>query len=300
MSFLNPVSLPVKRFSSTDAGAPQINYAKRAAGDVKAVLKACLVTGYGEKAGAGWSIKNELDTKADFVSPIVEMSDYRLSIDDSTSLTKWSYFFNDELVTPVNSSSQKSFSYIDSSSAKNGWDLIVTDGGFYFIEQLYTSVVSGFVNRVTFFGQSKLAINIQQAKNIGFWVAGYNAPNLPYEFFDPLDINKKHYRLGAYESIKFAGVNISNFGAIGYKNSALGNVELLSPLYLMTDDAFIAQQPGVLIRNLAVDSEVFDNTVMTVHGRNALPVFLSRPYNSADIMRNYNRCLFIYLDNWEL
>lgn len=66
MSFLNPVSEPVKRFKSTDAGAPQINYNARVSGDVKTVLKACLVTGYGAKASAGWSIVNEVDHVAEF------------------------------------------------------------------------------------------------------------------------------------------------------------------------------------------------------------------------------------------
>lgn len=52
MSLLTPVQYPAKHYSHLDAGAPQIS---SAAGAIKAILKACLVTGYGSKASAGWA-----------------------------------------------------------------------------------------------------------------------------------------------------------------------------------------------------------------------------------------------------
>lgn len=52
MSLKQPVQYPVKHYSHLDANAPQL---ANADGVVKTILKACLVTGYGEKEGAGWT-----------------------------------------------------------------------------------------------------------------------------------------------------------------------------------------------------------------------------------------------------
>ena len=143
MSFLNPVSEPVLRFSSTDASAPQINYNARTAGDIKAVLKACLVTGYGAKASAGWSIVNEINHVAEFVSPSAAMSDYRLGVDDSTTIkTTWYYQYQDARTNPNYNEPTKSFSYVDKTHASNGWQMLVTERGIVFIELVQNSVVN--------------------------------------------------------------------------------------------------------------------------------------------------------------
>lgn len=52
MSLKQPVQHPVKYYSHLDAGAPQLADAD---GVIKTILKACLVTGYGAKEGAGWT-----------------------------------------------------------------------------------------------------------------------------------------------------------------------------------------------------------------------------------------------------
>ena len=52
MSLRNPVKYPVKYYSWQDDQAPQLSNAD---GVIKTILKACLVTGYGSKAGAGWT-----------------------------------------------------------------------------------------------------------------------------------------------------------------------------------------------------------------------------------------------------
>ena len=49
MSLRNPVKYPVKYYSWQDNQAPQLSDAD---GVIKTILKACLVTGYGSKAGA--------------------------------------------------------------------------------------------------------------------------------------------------------------------------------------------------------------------------------------------------------
>lgn len=52
MSLKNPVRYPVKHYSHLDVGAPQL---ANIDGNIKTIIKACLVTGIGAKVGAGWT-----------------------------------------------------------------------------------------------------------------------------------------------------------------------------------------------------------------------------------------------------
>lgn len=56
MSLLEPVKVPVSVYRSTDASAPILD---KTAGCVANIIKACLVTGYGATAGAGWTMSHE-------------------------------------------------------------------------------------------------------------------------------------------------------------------------------------------------------------------------------------------------
>lgn len=56
MSLLTPVKVPVKVYRSSDASAPLLD---KNANCITTILKACLVTGYGAKEGAGWTLAFE-------------------------------------------------------------------------------------------------------------------------------------------------------------------------------------------------------------------------------------------------
>lgn len=60
MSFTNPVKVPVKVYLSTDKDAPRLD---RTPNCVQTIFKACLVTGFGDKTPAGWSLPFEDTTK---------------------------------------------------------------------------------------------------------------------------------------------------------------------------------------------------------------------------------------------
>lgn len=60
MNFLTPVKVPVKVYLSTDKDAPKLD---RTPNCVATILKACLVTGYGDKQPAGWSLAFEDNPK---------------------------------------------------------------------------------------------------------------------------------------------------------------------------------------------------------------------------------------------
>lgn len=126
MSFLNPVNEPVLRFSSTDTDAPQIDYNSRTSSDIKTVLKACLVTGYGTTASAGWSITNETTNDAEFVSPSAAMSSYRIGVTGGSYRTDWYYMHNNVKKTPASGAVLQEVSSIDKTHPSNGWELLVT------------------------------------------------------------------------------------------------------------------------------------------------------------------------------
>lgn len=241
MSFLNPVNEPVLRFKSTDAGAPQINYAARTAGDVKAVLKACLVTGYGSVASAGWSIVNEVDHVAEFVSPSAAMSDYRFGIDDKAATnTVWYYQYQDARTDPTGSTINKAIPMHSKTSPDNGWNVLVTARGVMFIELL--GITGGVISRVTYLGLNKLPSN-NTGVNISFFRSG---PDTYYPMTDwttPRYININNTTSG-YRYFGNICTELAN-SVPGLASSAVtdGGVYVVS-----TNEGFAAQLPCVYLR----------------------------------------------------
>ena len=300
MSFLNPVSEPVKRFSSTDASAPQVNYNARTAGDIKAVLKACLVTGYGAKSSAGWSIVNEVDHVAEFVSPSAAMSDYRLGIDDSsTSSTTWYYQYQDARTNPVYNAPTKSFTYAVKTHASNGWQMLVTDRGLIFIELVQHTTVNKLSARITYLGAVKSAIPSVTGKNICFFNIGHNGGSGSHpQYF---------YSSNGYTHTQLEGDTISYMSAATSRALSgnaysldTANVDLVSPIYIASaaQDMLIGELPPMLSKIVNATADVYGVSESTLDGRDVLSV--SAGYAStAPSCNACARTFLIYLDYWE-
>lgn len=297
MSFLNPVSEPVKRFKSTDAGAPQINYNSRVAGDVKAVLKACLVTGYGSVASAGWSILNEVSHVAEFVSPSAAMSDYRLGVDDtSASSTTWYYQYQNARINPTYNAPVKAFTFADKTHANNGWQLFVTERGFIFVELIYATLVNALSARITYWSQMKSAIN-STSSNIAFFNIGHESSMRQPEY---LYTNYPHLQLGEYTDNRL-------YAAIPYGSSAIDTltdvsvVDLVSPIYMTTSSrvVFLAELVGLLAKVVNKQSEMFGIYETTVGTRSALQICSAYHNGNAYYSYSKSRNFLIYLDYWE-
>lgn len=71
--------VPVTLFQSTDDGAPQLT---AATGSLKTILKACLVTGYGNKQALGWEAAYEDSTYIAFRSKHNKASKCWISVDN--------------------------------------------------------------------------------------------------------------------------------------------------------------------------------------------------------------------------
>ena len=302
MSFLNPVNEPVKRFKSTDAGAPQINYNARTAGDVKAVLKACLVTGYGAIASAGWTAANDVGNVIEFVSPSAVMSDYRIAIDDASSAsTTWYHQYQDVRVNPSYNAPTKSFSNINKTHASNGWQLIVTERGFMFVELVYSTQVNKLSARLTYYSQVKSALVGAETQNIMFFNIGHNSSipepkqlySLAYPYFALNNYDSGNSRISSVSPFAF-GNNLYAYG--------ISNVDLISAMYLMksTNDVIIAEVVGLLNKTVNNTADLYDISDIAISGRPALQFCCGISYASnSTAMMDYARTFVIYLDYWE-
>lgn len=300
MSFLNPVNEPVLRFSSTDADAPQINYAARTAGDIKAVLKACLVTGYGAKASAGWSVVNEVDHVCEFISPSAAMSDYRLGIDDSTATkTDWYYQYQDVRVNPAYNAPVKKFTNINEVNPENGWQLFVTERGILFVEIVQHSNISKLSTRITYWGAVKSGISSVNGKNICFFNIGHNATTgQPYNFYSAT--NYVHVMLESNKSAFMSAATSNALSKVTY-DVDISNVDLVSPIYIATAsfDMLIGELPPILSKvvNSTADIYGISNTTLGVR-----PVFIACAGFSNTMSENtirMSRTFLIKTDYWE-
>ena len=293
MSFLNPVSEPVLRFSSTDASAPQINYNARTAGDIKAVLKACLVTGYGAKASAGWSIVNEVNHVAEFVSPSAAMSDYRLGVDDSTTTkTTWYYQYLDVRVNPTTNIPVKTINNINRTHTDNGWQLFVTARGILLVEMFQGTVANKLSCRLTYWGQTKSALIDNTGINICFFSVGHEAP-----LYGSILYGQAYIRLGAYTGYLFdSALPLSQAPAYRQNISVL---DLTSSMYVYNSALLLGQLPPIMTVLITKPEDMFGVTAVTLDARPKLRVTGTYSNNTADVTYGYGRAYLIATDYWE-
>lgn len=300
MSFLNPVNEPVLRFKSTDASAPQINYNARTAGDVKAVLKACLVTGYGAIDSAGWSIVNEVDHVAEFVSPSAAMSDYRLGVDDtSASSTTWYYQYQMLRKNPKYNSPTKLLSYVDTTHASNGWELLVTERGVIFVELVQHTIVGKLSARITYWGAVKSALNNTTGQNICFFNIGHNGSiATPYYFYS--SDSYVDTQLGTNTSVYMSAATSNALSASAYILDE-SVVDLVSPIYLASSNKsmLLGELPPLLSKIINKKNDLYGISEQTLNGRNTLSVCAGQPSSSASSALSFSRSFLIPLDYWE-
>lgn len=133
MSLLTPVKVPVKVYRWDDVGAPALD---KTAGCVMTIFKACLVTGYGTKTGAGWTMPFEDTTQGvKVLRPAANpRADFylRLSADTGAAITPQVY----TSMTDINTGDLKlqcSTAYKYSSGGITGkWLLVVNPVGLWF------------------------------------------------------------------------------------------------------------------------------------------------------------------------
>lgn len=305
MSFINPINEPVTHYKSSDTGAPQLNYAARAAGDIKAILKACLVTGYGSKSGAGWTISDEVGNVCVFSSPYAGMSKHKLKIDDSLSSdTKWSDIYNGEAPVLMSSAVSKSNSAINTTHSGNGWEVMVTNQGFLLIENAFNTGISQIGSRLTYYGRVKSGYSVEVGKNVSWWCVGHHSPaanqGMPCFFFDTSTKVDKYHKLNSLDlSSSYGILTLIPLRKIGVTNS-ISDIDLSCEWFFMSGDVALAQQPSLMwqLKTGGLASAVIRDEV--VNGR---PVSFRWPLrgnsDKDSVLITSHGVAVIYTDYWE-
>lgn len=135
MSFLTPVKVPVKVYLSTDKDAPKLD---RTPNCVATILKACLVTGYGDKQPAGWSLAFEDNPKGVKVLKPADSphKPFVLKLSADTGTTLKPEIYNDteqaQTGTPILHFSNRVWSYGLNYYRTNGrWMVVACDRAFW-------------------------------------------------------------------------------------------------------------------------------------------------------------------------
>ncbi|MGI2067840.1 hypothetical protein [Shewanella sp. MF08487] len=153
------MGLPVTVYRWDDAGAPQLG-ASPTPSEIIAVLKACLVTGYGAKAGLGWSVAFE-DTgtqKIAFRNSTVDGSGGFVqywSVDGSNAINRTLYVKSGSAMSALDNFTHPSLTFVHFNSENNShWVIIGTSVGFYMIpkvDNITINYTSSIGNEVTYF-----------------------------------------------------------------------------------------------------------------------------------------------------
>lgn len=127
-----PKQYPVTVFSSLDENAPKLTAEK---GSMKTVLKACLVNGYGDKAGLNWQVVDETAERAVFYSTDPDAHGHGLMVDNSSGGYVNAYMVGGERFAEYlgyGSRGYNNFSY-NNSLCFSQWRLIATARAFCFL-----------------------------------------------------------------------------------------------------------------------------------------------------------------------
>ncbi|MEL4429817.1 hypothetical protein [Shewanella mangrovisoli] len=134
------MGLPVRYYHSTDAGAPITQITKPS--DYITILKACLVDGYGTKAGAGWTLEFEDTTakKAVFRNSVADGgSGGAVQVQPHGTDASGNYvrFTAAGAITAidtfVNRIPYRAYYTNSSATYSNGWMVVATSRGFWVI-----------------------------------------------------------------------------------------------------------------------------------------------------------------------
>ena len=156
MSLHNPVKYPVKYYSWQDTQAPQLSNVD---GAIKTILKACLVTGYGSKAGAGWTALFEDAYRIVLRRPLRTGNPPDIKIENGTisGSTKRHRIVAQNNPASISDTKELSsvFTMMKDPSCGVEWHCIVTDFAFLLCYQMSEANADISRNNAFFVGSSK-------------------------------------------------------------------------------------------------------------------------------------------------
>lgn len=275
MSYLNPVTLTPKIYQSTDPEAPQLN---QQIGDIKSIFKACLVTGYGDKIGAGFTLDNETDTVCEFISPNIMMSKFGIN-DTSLGVGDLYYYAKD-----IKSANIRIINNTRGILSSLGWTMFVCELGLYFVVHGTNSKIRDWQNCLVYYiGCIKSAINDNNLNMAAFEHGGVS----PYQL-----IANRASNTGDYKN--FDG--LSNVHELARAENRHFYLTMTSDLFWKKDGVLLGSQPGLLHQ---VGTNLPKNHSKTTYDGKDVYYFHQTLDTTDYKMRVRSYGVMIQADNWE-
>ncbi len=152
---LLPEKMPVKVYTSQDKNAPLLDKSPNC---MATIFKACLITGYGDKAGAGWTMPFEDSQKGIkvFRPPISAEQDFYLRVSQDNGKTMLAQVYTS--MTDINTGELKLqldnvFNYAKTNNTGK-WVMIVSPRGFWFLTEQYYYAGDGSYGAYFFVGDT--------------------------------------------------------------------------------------------------------------------------------------------------
>lgn len=285
MSLRNPVKYPVKYYSWQDDQAPQLSNAD---GVIKTILKACLVTGYGTKQGAGWTALFEDAHRIVLRRPLrtgypPDIKIENGTITDTTVRHRIVAQDNPSGLDDANELSVVNLLAKNNQAGKE-WHCIVTDFAFLLCYQMGENGYNGDRNFLLYCGEvSRIQENIENIHLItGSGITNINGTLGPwvYGFLNNDNFIVKNVRTNA---------NLSR----AYLNTAGGetaiNNDYFAQLIFLNNAAVL---PFFTAITASLNNKI--SSTVSIAGRQML-----RTVNM-NVQGYNNRAFYIPLDYWEL
>ncbi|GEM_PF-4265948 len=286
MSLKQPVQYPVKYYSHTDADAPQLADAD---GIIKTILKACLVTGYGDKEGAGWTSLFEDDYRIVLRRPLRTGNPPDIKIENGVINGAASHrIVSQDNPASIDDTNELSsvFTMMRDSKCGKEWYCVVTDFAFLLCYQISESGADISRNNAFFVGSVK---KLQDADQDIFFLwknpkeTGTGNGNYAYALLD----DKVAY-VNARTKTEYLS---KNYLTIDATEKEINNDYFAQKV--LVDK--VAELPFFTSVSNQYNSTLIATSNVSINGRQML-----RYVNAQYHIYGFKRALYIPLDYWEL
>lgn len=290
MSLRNLVKYPVKYYSWQDDQAPQLSDAD---GVIKTILKACLVTGYGSKQGAGWTALFEDVYRIVLRRPLRTGNPPDIKIENGVINGATSHrIVAQDNPASLDDSNELSAVNLLARDAKCGreWHCIVTDFAIILCYQMGENGSTGDRNSILIIGGAKKLLD---SDNEYFFVTNYSAvakTGLSSVWLSSLLYNNAtQYTHGLYDMRRKINFTSKLYLDIAVAEKYFGNDYLAQKIIVDK----VAELP--LFCSLPTQYDNLTTAQVTIGGRPMLR------YVNKNVQVSYGpRALYIPLDYWEL
>lgn len=297
MSLLTPVKVPVEVYRWDDVGAPVLN---KTAGCMMNIFKSCLVTGYGTKAGAGWTmpfgdaagvkvLRPEVGAETDFY--------LRLSADTGSKMSAQIYLnMTDTDTGDLKLQCNSPFKYGVCENVSMRWLLVASSRGVWFFnEQSFNLSLVPLSRSGTYFYSGDVSANDGE-KAVYLHHSGANAD---YSALSTITL-KNHYYTDKNPDAFVSGnlLRQNDLVETADEQSIAGwngvdvsiNQNMLTQFFIIrADTAFLL--PGLLVASDGVKYNNFDS-VMIANASNSLDTIVMG--TGSTVSSNF----YIATDNW--